>query len=341
MPEDYISCPFIEKGLTFAPDGLYACSLPLHGLAGWPFLGQYDGGPLPIDAILRKRETLRHQLNHGESNSCDGCDYFLSRKAWQDEPDYLFDNLNIEHYTTCNLRCAYCCWATTHKAAYGRNPYPLLPVFQQLMDNKWMSPAGSVFWGGGEPALLGEFPDCLAYMRSFGVRHDISSNATVFSQALHDALKDPSVSLMVSVDAGARETYAAMKTQDLLPRVWDNVEAYGATGGRLMLKYIVTDSNNNVKEFEAFVNEAGRRKLLRCLFFVDMSHEHSHVSEEVIQGMARLANMLEDAGASVVAGVHGNHTLPRQMVRSRVMQWKELQRLRSQMENNQRTQVSK
>jgi wyosine [tRNA(Phe)-imidazoG37] synthetase (radical SAM superfamily) len=333
MQDNYLSCPFIERGITFAPDGLYACSLPLHGLAGWPSLGPYDGGKLPLDSILAKRETLRKQLANGEFNSCNGCDYYLSRKDWKAAGSYLFDNLNIEHYTVCNLRCSYCCWATTHKAAYNVNPYPLLPVFKQLMEGGLMDPKGSVFWGGGEPALLGEFPDCLAYMRSFGVRNDVSSNATTLSKPLLEALPDPSISLMVSVDAGTKEAYASLKRNDLLPRVWDNLEAYGSANGRLMIKYIVVPANNSPSEFEAFVKEAVRRGLAaKCLFFVDMSHESPAVDEEIVKGMALLANMLEDAGASVIAGVHGNHTLPRQMIRSRTLQWKELLRLRKLLE---------
>lgn len=331
MDSKFLSCCFIEGGLTFAPDGLYHCSLPLHGNAGWPFICEYNGGDLPIDQIVGSRNLYRQRYRAGDATVCDGCVYYLREADWETENSYLFNNLNIEHYTQCNLRCSYCCWLTTHPVKMGINPYPLLPILKSIIGNQWMDPNGSIFWGGGEPSLLKEFEKCMSFMLDLGIRNEISSNGTVFSRVIRDNLSNPKVSLCVSVDAGRPETYQKMKVPgkksgDLFAAVWDNLVEYCHSGGDVSVKYILMESNSTSEEIAAFVNLVHTRDVGKKII-VDASHHLRALDEKIIKAAAGMVEALRGIGIEPLIGIHGAPTLPRERFVERVTQY--LKNLRS------------
>jgi poly(ribitol-phosphate) beta-N-acetylglucosaminyltransferase len=319
LSDSYTSCIFIEQGLTLAPDGLYFCSLPLHGSAGWADIGKYEGGELPIDLILAARERHRSAIRDGSSITCNGCEGYLYRGDWHSA--FMFNNLNIEHYTICNLRCSYCCWNTTHPVSYELFPYRLLPVLQQLIKNKLIDPKGWLFWGGGEPALLDEFGACVELATAYGIKHDVSSNATLFSPVIATLLKDRRNTLVTSVDAGTPETYLKVRGSDYFHQVWGNLQRYAEiTGGdRVSIKYIITEGNTGCKDLEAFVYLVNERNLTKSVI-VDISHHLGYVPDEWIGAAAELTSQLESSGVEVLLGIHGAHTLPREKFTERVRQ---------------------
>ncbi len=316
--QDYISCPCIENALTFECDSLYHCSLPLHGLYGWPYICEYKGGDLPIDKIEKSREHYRKLLKSNQCGNCEGCDYYLLKRNWSDHKKYFFNSLNIEHYTLCNLRCKYCCWLTTHKVNFGNIPYKFLPILKQLMENEWFDPDGFVFWGGGEPALLDEFPDCLEYMLDYGVKHEVSTNGTVFSKAIYDNLFNNNLTVTTSIDAATRDTFCAMKGKDLLFQVFENLEKYANTGGKVNIKYIMTQDNFHENEWSLFPNLLKQYNLNTCDLYIDMSHEKPIVEDYIIENMSNFCKLCEAEGIKTHVGLHGNHSLPRQNILQRV-----------------------
>jgi poly(ribitol-phosphate) beta-N-acetylglucosaminyltransferase len=317
MADSYISCLFIEQGLTLAPDGLYFCSIPLHGVAGWANIGKYAGGDLPIGLILGARERYRKAIQEKTATSCAGCEGFITDRVWHNH--YLFNNLNIEHYTICNLRCTYCCWNTTHPLAYGLYPYRLLPILQQLTRQRLLDPDGWLFWGGGEPALLDEFDDCVHWASDYGLRHDVSSNATVFSLELAELLKDHRNTLISSVDAGTPETYLRVRGDDCFWQVWSNLERYATvtSGNRIGIKYLITDGNTDRKDLEGFACLINERNLKKSVI-VDISHHLGYVPNRWIEAAAELTCLLKANGIEVQLGIHGTHTLPRERFIERV-----------------------
>jgi pyruvate-formate lyase-activating enzyme len=304
-----MSCPFVEGGLTLAPDGLYCCSIPLNGVAGWARLCEYTGGPLPIAEIMAAREQHRTEITQDASLSCKGCSAFLSEQDWRVLNRYLFNNLNIEHYTVCNLRCNYCCWKTTHPTEFGQIAYPLWPILKEILANDWMDPNGVVFWGGGEPALLKEFPACLDLMMERGIAHEVSSNATVFSDAIFRHLSNPKFMLTTSVDAGTASTYMKLKEQDRFEDVWRNLQMYAETGGRINVKYIMTDDNCDYAEWMPFVERVASAGLggSVCL---DISHGDPTIKPPIYDELVQMEAACLEHGFGVSCGAHGAHSMP-------------------------------
>jgi organic radical activating enzyme len=312
-----LSCCFIEKGLTFAPDGLYHCSIPVHGNRGWPYICNYDGETLPIDKILVSRQKLIEAFAKGDMGSCSFCNAWLCDKEWYDSY-YPFSNLNIEQYTLCNLRCSYCCWLTNHPAEFGRLPYPMLPVLKEIFEKQYLDPNGTIFWGGGEPALLQEFSDCLDICIEQNIAVEISSNSTVFSNAILRGLQSGKCSLCTSIDAGTSETYLNIKKKNLFDCVWRNLEIYASSGtDKLSVNYIVTDYNKSQSDIDGFINSLVA-SCLHCPIILDISHEKSIISNEIIETIASFALKLRSLGFTVYTGLHGSATLPLERLVERV-----------------------
>jgi organic radical activating enzyme len=312
-----ISCYFIEKGITFAPDGLYHCSIPVHGNRGWPYICTYDGGALPIDRILDSRKKLKDAFSKGDMGSCSFCNAWLCDKDWP-YTNYPFSNINIEQYTICNLRCSYCCWLTNHPAEFGQLPYPILPVLIEIFEKQYLDPSGTIFWGGGEPALLKEFSDCLDICIEQNISIEISSNATVFSDAICNGLKSGKCSLCTSIDAGTPDTYLKIKGKDAFQCVWENLEVYASSNmDRLTIKYIVTDDNKREKDIDGFIDKLITSGL-HCPIALDVSHANYIISDEIIETIAIFALKLRILGFTVYIGLHGSLTLPLERLVERV-----------------------
>lgn len=316
------SCYFVERGITFAPDGLYFCSIPVHGDSGWLFICPYDGGELPVSAILEARSRARAGFAGGDLGVCSGCTAHCAEFNDTRDGEHLFHNLNIEHYTICNLRCSYCCWRTNHPTSYGLQPYPTLPVLTRIFDENLLAPDGSVFWGGGEPSLLSEFGACMDLCAKHSIRVDVSSNATVFSEPIRLGLAESNCTLCVSVDAGTAETYQAIKGADALESAWQNLKIYAkANEAAVAIKYLVMRENCGIEDFDAFASrlkEFGRGSPI----IIDMTHHLPVVEDGIIRAMSELADRVEELGFKASVGLHGANTLPRQRVRERVAEYR-------------------
>jgi molybdenum cofactor biosynthesis enzyme MoaA len=59
--------------------------------------------------------------------------------------------------------------------------------------------------------------------------------------------------IMISVDAGTRETFKRIKGIDAFDKVWENIKKYYDFGSRMLLKYIFVDENSNDTDVERFI----------------------------------------------------------------------------------------
>src|SRR3954452_7946743 len=94
--ENYYSCEWIEGGLAFNRRSLHACLIPHHH-TGMPYIGDYAGGEVPLNAVLAFREAVR-AANRSEGHpACRGCPQ-LRKRAWP-APRYPVELVGIAHYS--------------------------------------------------------------------------------------------------------------------------------------------------------------------------------------------------------------------------------------------------
>ncbi len=138
--EGYLSCEWIESGISFNRRSLHACLIVHHG-TGLPFFADYNGGELPLHDIMRIRREIQEKNRSGEPHpECRGCAH-LKQKPWP-TATHQIHFVGIAHYSHCNIQCNYCFLQTQDPASFesGFRPYRLLNTLQQLLDEGTLAP---------------------------------------------------------------------------------------------------------------------------------------------------------------------------------------------------------
>jgi pyruvate-formate lyase-activating enzyme len=247
------SCEYLQGGLALRYGTVAACGV-IHHDRGTPVLGEYRGGPLPVEDLLRQRE----QIKHGSDPACAECPYLVER-SWAVPPRPV-TWLGITHFNYCNIECEYCWlqWADYSPRASGavpEQPYPILPVVRQLIDEKLLAHDAVIDWGGGgEPTIMPDFEASFELLYEHGTTQWLHTNAVRIPRCIDTGRFEPGrLRVLCSVDAGFATTYRAIKRRDHFESVLTNLAAYVRAGAHVAAKYIMLPNNCSTLEIDEFV----------------------------------------------------------------------------------------
>lgn len=306
----YKSCYFVEKSLILHPKTLYHCCIPVNGKFGSTDICNYYGGPLPIGLIDFSREKYRNMFSDMENNKeahCFGCNY-IEEKDWDDTNTFLFENIHFNTSLICNLNCNFC--VQRHGNLESQRPYySIEPIVKELIENKYLSPTGYVFWAGGEPMMLPEFEKSFEMMVEYGVKNEIATNSTIFSEAIYHGLKKRNVCLKTSIDCGTEETFLLLKGHNFFSKVIENLSIYASTGADVGAKYIISKDNIQEKDLNGFINIIRKHNI--SYIYVDINHNFSpdEITNEHIKAAAYIYSELKN-DRNVEIGVHSMGNAP-------------------------------
>lgn len=301
-PDDVVkTCKFIEMGTAFGLDGVRCCCLGTFQSPLIVTAEEIRSKAVTYDLVIRRRKDLFAAINglaDGPTGSCTTCVHLKEAKYRDVSFDYvggepLPAGFNIQHYTECNQRCSYCCYAQADsliKPQYNILEY--LELFRKqgkLRGNNWID------FSGGEPAMLEDFDKILDYLLANDLGTVVVySNASIFSQAIYDALKKNRIILTTSLDTGMASTYRRLRGSNVFPRVIVNLIKYRNSGTRrLWLKYVITDLNRTEDDLWGFVLAMLALKPDRLLICPDFPYGDRQIPEETVKFSARLWYVLE------------------------------------------------
>jgi hypothetical protein len=262
-PDDIVkTCPKLESGLRFGPDGIRACTLgPFSAPLYWD---EVEAASLNVtkELIVEKREQLFQMLNDDYSDViCKKCSMVEEKKF----SEVNFTQLGrIDHAprTVCNLRCNFCAYTHAEDAGDERNAFveskydslKFLQVFNE-QDVRWDA---AVDFNGGETSLIKNLKGYLDYFRRMKISILCFTNGVKYSEAMAEALRDGVIQwLVVSIDAGTPSTYEKTKRVDAYSKVLENSSKYaamgGGKGGSFAVKYIFTQDNCSDDDVYGFV----------------------------------------------------------------------------------------
>ncbi len=199
--------------------------------------------------------------NQGANAPCRGCKFF----AEQAVPEFPYEKnlafFTINHFTKCNSNCVYC--GIRRKTEDIK--YKLLPIIEDMYRQKMINDACLINWGGGEPTLCSEFENIADFFRKNKIRQAVNSSGIIFSPTIWDGLKDNSVSIQISPDAGTEATYLRVKRQNNFNKVWENIKKYAVYPDMVFVKYIffsMTANENDVRSFIQKCTDAGVKNIV-------------------------------------------------------------------------------
>lgn len=281
---NYTSCNWLLHGLNFEMGHIEMCCLRCHIGEGHVILkNPYNGELLDWDKFFEVKQKFINQNKDGAIDSrCEGC-FNLENKDWDDSQRY-FSFIHFNHWTRCNCDCMYC-YTTFQKEFFNKRPhYNVLPIIKDLFAHNLFRPGGEITFAGGEPTILEEFEDLMNFLVDNNARNiTVHTSGVKYSKALARAVKEGAAKVVISADAGTRETYKKIKRFDHFKKVWENAKKYAEaqTNDNTLVstKYILqADVNDNFEEIEKWMrlNEKSKVKAI----IIDIEYEWFKVQRE-------------------------------------------------------------
>ncbi|MEO8391356.1 MAG: radical SAM protein [Chloroflexota bacterium] len=157
----------------------------------------------------------------------------------------------------CNLRCSYCVAKSSPNAP--RRSIGLENV-KRLVNEAVGLGFGHIFFTGGEPFLLNDIYDMLAYS-SERVETTVLTNAMLFQDKRLEKLKaiaNDHLEIQVSLDGGRAEDHDAYRGKGTWEKTVDGIRTLQANGFRVRLSTTETPANtDHIDDLRAFRDSLG------------------------------------------------------------------------------------
>lgn len=249
---------------------------------------EMQSGKVTYELVVQRRKELFEAVNglrDQDTGSCKMCMSLIDKKYKDVNFEYLGGSrlptsFDIQHFTSCNLKCTYCIYAVTNN--FVKPQYDILKFIElyrekgKLLGNNWID------FNGGEPTLLENFDEIIDYLISNNVGTIVVyTNGVKYSEAIFNALKENKIILTTSIDAGTASTYKKLHGADVYIKVIQNLIKYKSSGiDNIEIKYIVTDDNMNDDDLYGFLFLILSVRPIRVMLSINFNHVSENMSIE-------------------------------------------------------------
>jgi pyruvate-formate lyase-activating enzyme len=305
--ERYVGCPELEAYCVMTPHTLHFCcktgELPFIPNTSqfccetgeFPLIPLVEGQTLPdkgdYPSIVNEMSLLRKKiitnLRNGNSTICDGCQrlnegyHFVKKRIRA---------LNISVHERCNFKCQYC---LQRKVDFGDSRLDYVEFASTLLESL---PDLPLDIAPGEIVIHPKRQSIYKLAEDRSAK--IYTNASLYDTGLAELLAGGFATLVVSLDAGTRKTFAAVKGVDFFERVRDNLRGYRAACDcpNMVLKYIfMPGQNDNPDDVHGFAEVCEELTPVSVDISYNM-HASKTLEPETIQAMKTLYTRLDVSG---------------------------------------------
>lgn len=284
----YKSCQWVNRGIEFRTDSLRLCCYGyLQGRETeyqTTIKENYHGELLDWNEIFEIKDKLKQMHKEGKYlEACKDCIY-LQTKDW-DEENYI-NHFTLNHWTKCNCNCIYCYTKDNKKEYNAYKEYPIYPIIKDMFKKEVIkhTEESCIIFGGGEPTILKDFDKLIDLFLQKGCKNiRINSSGIKFSKAIEKGLKTGAISLVISTDAGCRETYEKIKKVKTYAKVWENIKKYAKAQMKddlVKVKFILyPDVNDTYEEINKWFDEVVKNKVKAISLSVEQDWFNTHQPE--------------------------------------------------------------
>ena len=267
----YVSCNLIEHGFDTNIDAINFCCRSSNSGGGFkPLISNYHGESIDWDNFFKIKNNYRNQMKKGIIiEECKNCIY-LEEKEWDDE-DYI-SYINFNHGMVCNSNCIYC---YLENVKGTQTPYSALPIVKEMIEKNILRTGGHVTIAGGEPTTDPDFEELLDTFLDFGINPiRVLTNGIKYSSAIEKGVRLGSLTTVISVDAGTKETFYKIKRVNAFDKVWGNLKKYSEAkkhNHNVKSKFIIIPGlNDNKKEIDLFLKKSAEAKIIEVCVDVEL-----------------------------------------------------------------------
>lgn len=250
--KELMFCSLLYNTINFSPEYTTFCCSASHFKPSIMYSHNLDNFKLKkyvnaLDKIMNENQTLK--------GACVGCNLLKRQVVSKFSLKNSILAFAINNFLQCNSKCVYCDSYSSSQGSF----YNLLPVIKRMHYLNMFSNATFFHWGGGEPLIYKEFDTIAEFVINNNYRQLINSSGLKFSEHIVEGLKQKTLSLRISPDAGTSLTYLKVKGQKGFDIVWGNIKKYCQYPDNVFVKYIVFSYNSNEDEIKLFM-----QKCLEC-----------------------------------------------------------------------------
>ena len=276
----YKCCHFLIDGLELRYNAIAICNHVSHQGGGDIVVQYYDEKQYKNFKFnqkeyldLKQKIISNNQISGNEYYKCKGCS-LLNEFIIPNTKNTKISNIVLHHWTKCNSHCIYC-YTNKDKIYFNkRKNYKALPILKKLKNSGILSKGGFINYAGGEISCLDEFEKISSFMDKMDYFQIYNSSGIKYEKTIAQHLKYRNGILIVSVDAGTKETHQKIKQCTSYDKVWENLNKYSniCTYKPLLLaKYIILKNiNDNKEEICLFIDKCKKSGILYTLFDIDL-----------------------------------------------------------------------
>ncbi len=270
-------CSHILHSLCFMLMEIKTCN-ELH--TGKIFYSYEEEGKAPdCDDMMKRRNQVIEDCKNGiYPERCMDCPQFVEAEWGENQQ---ITKLSIFHWLHCNCECEYCFQAPLRKKFTDKvqksNYFNAYPVIKELHEKGYLAPAEEFQFeiGGGEVAILDEFPELMDLMLEHGFYYCyVMSSGIAYSETIVKMLQNPKTRFSVTISAGSKEVFKKIKKRDKFDQVKENLRKYiekAADKTKVCVRYIIdegyNDTEKDIKDWIDTCEEIGAKSLEISLDF--------------------------------------------------------------------------
>ena len=253
-----IYCSNIISTLSFHQKYVGFCTTLENG----PSLTDYNDSPEKIinDVIVNRDRYVEDIRNDVIPEKCKDCKWRLEEPVKDD----LIKRIDLFYWYHCNCGCFYCSYINDTKGKFSDTVKPGNPVIYQIIEKLYKENRIDrenllVIWGGGEIAVLEEFPKLIDLFLKQGVSSiSVESSGIKYSKAVGKILKKNKGAITIAICSGTPETYKRIKRRDKYNTVVENMKKYLKDARKnkylVVSKFIILNKfNDNIEEVEKWL----------------------------------------------------------------------------------------
>ena len=258
-----MDCHLLSHGISIEKESVHDCCLMRGESHGRPYIIDIVNNSVDWEELFLRKKHLK---NSKAENECKGC-LALKDKDYDDR-NYI-SYINFNHWNVCNSKCIYC--GSEYNG--GDKYFNILPIIKSLIDKNYFQNDGEITFQGGEPTILPEFEDLLELFLKEKARIRVHSSGIKFSEAIHSALSENLITVVISPDCGKSETYKIIKRVNCFEKVWENIGKYAEaqkSSDKVKIKYIIIPGvNDDISEVDEWFKKCTESKINNIIIEVE------------------------------------------------------------------------
>ena len=291
--KSYYSCTDLEENVVLHRDWYSICSMFGHLNALYrPIFYWDDKKGFDYKTFLKtKRDIIKAHKKGKIHKGCIGCKD-LVKNEWLGKCDKIY-HIHFRLSKKCNAKCIYCCDKVDNV-----NPDRLFfDQLKTLIKKGVIAKNALMEFGGGEFTLHDEFDKIFRYLLDNGFRRfKVYTSCLRYSEEMEEALGYGQCELIVSPDAGDRETFIKMKQADTYDRFFGNliryINAQNENKLQVKTKFIIYRGINDTKrQIDLFLEKSKEIGIKKVIFDIEVKDLHIlqvEPDEEIIRHLIKL-----------------------------------------------------